>query len=140
MAWLSTNSENEGVAGSDSSWLEDDDAPPVDPVESLRRRMETLGQNEGLERGLKVGEERGFVTGFKEEAPRAFMLGRVLGAAKGVIACSSKCEELTRYVTQAEQAAAEHWVSNPRLVDDKLSQVQPEMVRLGVSLPEWPKN
>ena len=144
MAWVTRQSDTNSLPMEDD-WLENTDDPKnenkIDPIEELRRRMETLGQNEGLEKGLKTGEERGFVLGFKEEAPRALMLGRCLGAAKAVLVIMGKQQDSTLAIAirEAEQTAGTCWVSDPQLVDQKLAIVYGELAKLGINLPEWPQ-
>jgi hypothetical protein len=144
MAWFNESSEPPTNVVSDD-WLKDavesNRQDDVDPVEALRRRMETLGQNEGLERGLKSGEDKGFLLGFREEAARAMMLGRCLGAAKAILKLNREQNHaLAEAIQEAEQTAATSWVANPRLVDEKLERVYHEMAKLGVTLPEWPRS
>ena len=145
MAWISAQTSTSEITAQTESWLDDTSGPTnkplqeIDPIEELRRRMETLGQNEGLERGLKSGEEKGFAMGFVQEASRAAMLGRCIGAGKALAMLRPKeTERLLFAVQQAEHAAAQSWIVNPRLVDEKLREVFVELAQLGVTLPEWP--
>jgi hypothetical protein len=140
MSWVTSDSIAGRSAPSEDAWCDDDDgsAPSVDPIEALRRRMETLGQNEGLERGMAQGEAKGFAEGFKGEAPRAAMLGRCLGAAKVALKVHPKNGALARAIQEAEQIAAQSWVGNSARVDEALSRLYQEVNKVGIAITEWP--
>ena len=143
MSWLETTKTTK--AGDDDGWLEDDEDTThksLDPIDSLRLKFETLGQNAGLQMGMGIGERKGFDDGFRSEATRAFALGRMLGAAKTVLAVKgdvNNVKSLEDAIARAEQVARESWVSQPPLVDDALACVRKELLSLGLDLPEWPE-
>ena len=151
MSWISSQLVSGGVASNTNNaaddWLNDvegeegsKDLEVVDPMENLRRKFETLGQNEGLERGMRDGEQRGMEWGYCAEAGRAFAFGRVLGAAKATVAVMNDAEmtqNLAQAVHRAEAVARGHWVDDPGAVDDAVRAVREELSIMEVNLPEW---
>lgn len=141
MSWL-TSTNTGGVVKEDNDWLDNDDDTPssFDPIESLRLKFMTLGENEGLEEGMKNGERKGYEAGYSMESLKAFYLGRIIGCCKVVVLQTKNLSvksELNKKLSELEEIAKLHWVSNPSLVNEHMTQVRLELARLGVSIPEW---
>ena len=109
-------------------WFEEDDTPLP---ENGSRQLKGLGENEGLEKGLQLGELKGYADGFKSEATRALELGKVLGAAKFVFQKSGKLEA---EIKELEDAARDHWSDDTALVRLKIEKLQRELKSLGINL------
>jgi hypothetical protein len=143
MSWITSGGLPTVAVGSNDDWLDDDDdhkKSTFDPIESLRLKFTTLGENEGLDEGMKTGEVKGYEHGYSLESVKAFYLGRIIGCCKVVLQTTKSIAmkaELIRNFSELEQVAKEHWVNNPTLVDEHMNRVRLELARLGVNIPEW---
>ena len=107
-------------------WFEEDDTIPP---ENGSRQLKGLGENQGLEKGIQLGEIRGYREGFNSESKRALLLGKILGAAKFV---NQQTGKLSPEIKELEDAARDHWNTDDNLVKEKLDALAQQLKLLGI--------
>jgi flagellar biosynthesis/type III secretory pathway protein FliH len=114
----------------------DDDADGDEFSQDLKaktRHFYSLGENDGLQEGMLLGEKKGYKDGFIQESHRSFEMGRLLGASKLYLKYlpSNNVKNLNDLVSQVEINASSIYFSDPITMQLSLSQLEKELVNLG---------
>lgn len=120
----------------DNDWFDDQEegtSTNTSEANDVQRRLRNLGENEGLEEGMRRGELHGFQQGYKEEAMKAFPLGQAIGAAR-VAVNITKNKKIQTALAELEEAASKFWISDPSRVQTTLETLRIELKELGIIL------